>query len=128
VAFVARQGMPTAARSIHRDHGEAFIAAELERTAPSSAAARYRSLQQLFSWLDEQGEIEGSPMAKTRPPKIPEKPAPCFPMTTCGACWPTAVSLYLLRRRLRLLCGVAEHGQRVSRLVGILRCAAGRRI
>jgi integrase len=40
VAFLARQGMPTAARSIHREHVEAFIAAELERTAPSSAATR----------------------------------------------------------------------------------------
>jgi hypothetical protein len=33
---------------------EAFIAAELERTAPSSAATRYRSLQRLFKWLDDQ--------------------------------------------------------------------------
>jgi hypothetical protein len=48
--FLARQGMPTAARSIRREHVEAFIAAELERTAPSSAATRYRSLQQLLGW------------------------------------------------------------------------------
>ena len=53
MALLARQGMPTAVRSIHRDHVEAFIAAELERTAPSSAATRYRSLQQLFGWLDK---------------------------------------------------------------------------
>ena len=79
VTFLARQGMPTAARSIHREHVEAFIAAELERTAPSSAATRYRSLQQLFGWLDEEGEIDGSPMAKMRPPKIPDKPVPVLP-------------------------------------------------
>ena len=30
--------MPTAAHSIRREHAEAFIAAELERTAPSSSA------------------------------------------------------------------------------------------
>jgi site-specific recombinase XerC len=68
--------MPTAARSIRREHVEAFIAAELERTVASSAATRYRSLQQLFGWLDEGGEIDGSPVTKTRPPKIPEKPVP----------------------------------------------------
>jgi site-specific recombinase XerD len=68
--------MPTAARSIDREHAQAFIAAELERTAPSSAATRYRSLQRLFGWLDEEGEIDGTPMAKVRPPKIPEKPVP----------------------------------------------------
>ncbi len=32
--------MPIAARSIRREHVEVFIAAELERTAPSSAATR----------------------------------------------------------------------------------------
>ena len=71
--------MPTAARSIHGEHVEAFIAAEVERTAPSSAATRYRSLQQLFGWLDEEGEIDRSTMAKMRPPKIPEKPVPVLP-------------------------------------------------
>jgi site-specific recombinase XerC len=78
-AFLARQGMPTAVGNIRREHVEAFIAAELERTAPASAATRYRSLQQLFNWLDDEGEITGSPMAKMRPPKIPEKPVPVLP-------------------------------------------------
>jgi site-specific recombinase XerC len=75
-AFLAAGGMPTAVLSIHREHVEAFIVAELERTSPSSAATRYRSLQQLFNWLDDDGEIDASPMAKMRPSKIPEKPVP----------------------------------------------------
>jgi site-specific recombinase XerC len=75
-AFLARQGMSTAVASIRREHVEAFIAAELERTAPSFAATRYRSLQKLFKWLDDEGEIEGSPMAKMRPPIISEQPVP----------------------------------------------------
>lgn len=78
-AFLAERGMPTTAASVRREHVEAFIVAELERTAPASAATRYRSLQQLFNWLDHEGEITGSPMAKMRPPKIPEKPAPVLP-------------------------------------------------
>jgi len=75
-AFLARQGMPTAVGGIRREHVEAFIAAELERTAPASAATRYRSLQRLFSWLDDEGEVNRSPMAKMRPPIIPEQPVP----------------------------------------------------
>jgi site-specific recombinase XerD len=75
-AFLARKGMPTTVASIRREHVEAFIAAELERTAPSSAATRYRSLQQLFKWLDDEGEIDCSPMAKMRPPIIPEQAVP----------------------------------------------------
>jgi site-specific recombinase XerC len=77
--FLADNGMPTAVGNIRREHVEAFIVAELDRTAPASAATRYRSLQQLFNWLDEEGEITGSPMAKMRPPKIPEKPVPVLP-------------------------------------------------
>jgi site-specific recombinase XerC len=78
-AFLANRGMPTVVGNISREHVEAFIAAELERTAPASAATRYRSLQQLFSWLDDEGEITGSPMVKMRPPKIPEQPVPVLP-------------------------------------------------
>jgi site-specific recombinase XerC len=78
-AFLADKGMPTVVGNIRREHVEAFIVAELERTAPASAATRYRSLQQLFNWLDEEGEVTGSPMAKMRPPKIPEKPVPVLP-------------------------------------------------
>ena len=48
--------MPTAADNIRREHVEAFIVAELDRTAPAS---RYQSLQQLFSWLDEEGNPYG---------------------------------------------------------------------
>src|SRR5215469_5663669 len=66
VAFLADKGMPTTAASIHGEHVEALIVAELERTAPASAATRYRSLQQLFNWLDDEGEITSSPMAKMR--------------------------------------------------------------
>jgi hypothetical protein len=39
-AFLTVKGMPTAERSIRREHVEASIVAELERTAPASAAAR----------------------------------------------------------------------------------------
>ena len=75
-AFLTARGMPAAVLSIRREHVEAFIVAELERTSPSSVATRYRSLQELFNWLDDEGEIESSPMAKMRPPKIPEKAVP----------------------------------------------------
>ena len=68
--------MPTAAAGIRREHVEAFIAAELQRAKPSSAATRYRSLQQLFKWLEDEGESTSSPMARTWPPIIPEQRVP----------------------------------------------------
>ena len=76
VRFLAAMGMPTVASNIRREHVEAFIAAELERTAPASAATRYRSLQQLFNWLEEEGEITGpdQPRHGHRTPQRPQRP------------------------------------------------------
>jgi site-specific recombinase XerC len=48
----------------------------LDRTSPSTAATRYRGPQQFFRWLEEEGEIEASPLLGMRPPKVPDKPVP----------------------------------------------------
>jgi site-specific recombinase XerC len=72
--FLGETGMPTAVANVKREHVEAFIERLLDRWKPSTAANRYRSLQQLFRWLEEEGEIERSPMAKMRPPKVPDQP------------------------------------------------------
>src|SRR5258708_35786497 len=56
--FLADRGMPTSAGGIRREHVEAFVASELDRTSPSAAATRYRTVQQFFRWLVEEGEVE----------------------------------------------------------------------
>lgn len=45
----------------------------LSRRSASTAATRYRSLQQLFKWLADEGEIPDNPMGRMRPPKLDEK-------------------------------------------------------
>lgn len=75
-AFLAAKGMPGNIASIKREHVEAFIAHLLELWKPSTANNRYRGLQAFFKWLDDEGEIKGSPMAKMRPPRVPEAPPP----------------------------------------------------
>lgn len=45
-----------------------------DRTAPATVAKHYRSLQQLFRWLVEDGELLRSPMERMRPPAVPEQP------------------------------------------------------
>jgi site-specific recombinase XerD len=77
-AFLARTGMPAAPASIAREHLEAFINDVLATRSASTAANRYRSLQQLFRWLVDEGEITASPMVRMRPPKVPEQPVPIF--------------------------------------------------
>jgi len=75
-AFLTDHGMPTTVDAIHREHVAAFIEDCLGRHRPATAASRYRSLQQLFKWLVDEGEIAASPMARMRPPKVPDQPIP----------------------------------------------------
>jgi site-specific recombinase XerD len=75
-AFLSENGMPTAVEAIRREHVEAFIEDQLARWTASTAASRYRYVQQLFRWLEEEGEISASPMARMRPPSVPEEPVP----------------------------------------------------
>jgi site-specific recombinase XerD len=74
--FLAEKGMPQDVAHITREHIETFIADLLERWRPATAANRFRSLQQFFKWLVEEGEIKASPMEKMKPPRVPEYAPP----------------------------------------------------
>lgn len=67
-------GMPRTVANIRREHVESFIEDQLARLRPASAANRYRSVQQFFKWLVDEGEIRESPMGRMKPPTIPETP------------------------------------------------------
>jgi site-specific recombinase XerD len=75
-AFLTDRGMPRDVATIHREHVEAFIEDQLVRLKPASAANRYRSLQQYFKWLADEGEVRESPMTRMKPPSVPETPPP----------------------------------------------------
>ena len=76
LAFLREAGMPTTASAIHREHVESFLVDLGETRSASTVATRYRGLQQLFRWLEEEGEISVSPMTRMRPPTVPESPVP----------------------------------------------------
>ncbi len=92
-AFLLDRGMPTTVTKLTREHVEAFLEHLLEAgRSPSTVANRYRSLQQLFRWLEDDEEIPRSPMDKMRPPKVPDKPVPVLTedqvraiLATCSA-------------------------------------------
>jgi site-specific recombinase XerD len=72
--FLIRHGMPSAVDSIRREHVESFIEDLDRRFKPTTVGVRFRSLQQLFKWLLEEGEVERDPMERMRSPKVPEDP------------------------------------------------------
>jgi site-specific recombinase XerD len=72
--FLDEKGMPGALNGIRREHVEAFIENVLENRKPATANNKYRSLQAFWKWAVEEGELRDSPMARMKPPKIPENP------------------------------------------------------
>lgn len=76
LAYLVDHAMPTAVDRIGREHVEALLADLGDQVGPATVARHYRSLQQLFRWLVEDGELERSPMQRMRPPAVPEQPVP----------------------------------------------------
>ncbi|MEV6306466.1 tyrosine-type recombinase/integrase [Actinoplanes sp. NPDC051861] len=74
--FLVEQGMPTIVGSVTREHLEMFFGAMLDRLSPATTAKHYRSLQQFWKWLLDDGEITRSPMERMSPPAVPEQPVP----------------------------------------------------
>jgi site-specific recombinase XerD len=61
---------------IERHHIEEFIAEQVETRSAATASVRFRALQQFFGWCVDEEELEVNPMAKMRPPVVPERPVP----------------------------------------------------
>jgi len=74
--FLRASGMLTEVAEIGREHVESFIERLVQTRAPATADNRYRALTALFNFLVSFGEITESPMARMKPPKVPEVPVP----------------------------------------------------
>jgi site-specific recombinase XerD len=93
---------------------EAFLGDLLQRRAPATAATRYKVLRILYTWLEEEEEITVSPMAKMRPPIVPEQPIPIVPEDG-------------LRRLLAACAGKHFEGRRDTAIVMFLLDTGARR-
>lgn len=72
--FLVASERPDTLAGLRREDIEAFIEDLLERHSPATAHNRYAGLQAFFRWAVEEELIEASPMARMRPPKVPEQP------------------------------------------------------
>ena len=121
VAFLSTSGMPTQASAVRREHVEAYIVDVAERRTASTAATRYRGLQQLFKWLLEEGEIADDPMARMNPPKVEEREIPVIATDDIrkliGACQGQA---FEARRDTAVTMMFLDTGARLSELADLL--------
>jgi site-specific recombinase XerD len=58
---------------------EAYLGDLLTRRAAATAATYYKVLKLLYQWLEDEDELPANPMAKMRPPIMPDQPVPVIP-------------------------------------------------
>jgi site-specific recombinase XerD len=102
-----------------REDIEAWMTVLLARWKPSTAHNRYRGLHAFYRWLEEEEDIP-SPMAKMRPPTVPEQPVPVLGeqqlRTLFAVC---AGKDFDARRDTALLMMLLDAGPRRSELLGM---------
>jgi site-specific recombinase XerD len=118
--FLAERGMPTGPAAIRREHVEAFIADQVARWRPNTARNRYLALRRFFAWLADEGLIDASPMARTRPPRVPEEPVPLLTDDTVRALLRACDGrTFADRRDTALLRLLLDSGARRSEIAGL---------
>lgn len=118
--FLAAAGMPTDATKVRREHVEAFIVDLLDRRSPATAVNRYKALQQYFRWLEAEGEITESPMARMSPPRMDEPEVPVVPLDDLADLLDvTAGKTFEDRRDTALIRFMFDTGARLSEVAGI---------
>lgn len=75
--FAAERGMPREVAKVTREHVEMFIIHLGETRSQSTAKTRFGGLKTFFGWvLEDEGEIESSPMARMKSPTVDETDTP----------------------------------------------------
>jgi site-specific recombinase XerD len=118
--FLAERGMPTDPTTTSREHVEEFIAHLLARFKPATAANRFRALGTFFRWLVDEGEIAVSPVAKMRPPAIPEEPPAVLSDAQLERLLKTCAGTEFAERRdLAIILLLIDTGMRLGELAGL---------
>jgi integrase/recombinase XerC len=77
---------PIAPTEVEPQHVRDFIAQLIEKTSAGNAHANYRALRTFFKWLvEDEEEIDRSPMDRTKAPIVPEQPVPIVTDDGVGA-------------------------------------------
>jgi len=116
LGFLAARGCPVRLDEITREHVESFIEDQLARWRPTTALTRYQALRQFFLFAVDEEELSVSPMARMKPPTIPEVRVPVVPddvlrklLKTCdGTSFEERRDAALLRLFIDTGCRLAE--------------------
>ena len=128
-AYLVRAGHSTVIRDIGRREVEDYLLDLSERAhqrspgkaiSAATVARHYRSLQQLFRWLELEEEIAQSPFAKMSPPAVPEQSVPLLTADEISRLLDACKgSDFDSRRDTAIIRLLLDSGMRVAELIGI---------
>lgn len=118
--YMEAEDLPTEVRAVRRSQLEGFVADRLTKVKAATISVQYRALQQFFRWAVAEEEVPSSPMAKMRPPIVPEEPpavlTPDQIHRLLRACEGTG---FLARRDMAVVRLLLDTGMRRAELAGL---------
>src|SRR3954453_23517098 len=127
--YLVREGRSTLIGDISRRDVEDYLldlsSRHHDRTpdkmiSAATVARHYRSLQQLFRWLEHEEEIPQSPFVKMSPPAVPEQPVPLLTSDEVARALDACKgSAFEERRDTAIFRLLLDSGLRVAELIGI---------
>ena len=105
---------------VNRAQIEGFLGDLLARWRPATAQTRYKGVKRFFSWLELEGEIEGSPMLRMKAPTVPEEPPEVLTQQALEKLLKACDGKDFISRRDRaLLAFLIDTGSRRGEVVGM---------
>jgi site-specific recombinase XerD len=118
--YATQHALPRDVARIKRAHVEGFLEDQLDKNKPATASVRHSGLRQFLNWCTDEGEIPLSPMAKMKPPKVPETMPLVLTDEQVEALIASAEGpTFRQRRDQALLLFMADSGCRRSEVAGI---------
>lgn len=128
-AYLVHSGRSTLIGDIGRREVEDYLLDLAERhhervpgkpISAATVARHYRSLQQLFRWLELEEEIDQSPFVKMSPPAVPEQPVPLLTSEEIARVLDSCRGNdFEARRDTAIFRLLLDSGLRVAELIGI---------
>jgi integrase/recombinase XerC len=119
IEWLAETGI-TDPGAVERDHVAGFISHLLETKSAATASVRYRGLQQFFNWLVNEEELDVSPMAKMKPPVVPDKEVSVLSDDQLKALFATCSGKdFVDRRDAAILRLFADTGMRLAEMANL---------
>ncbi len=116
-AFLAENGLPTAAAEVQKPHLRDYMTAVLEAHKSATANTKFYALKAFFNYLVEDEEVRWHPMEGMSPPPAPAPEVPVLAEDVIGALLKTCKSnSFEDRRDAALIMMLLDTGCRVSEL------------